>query len=136
MSWKGKDAYGNPVMLPPDPSVADQMDRTRTIIYNLTPLALEYLQMRMGTSKAGDPKHLRVIEKLLKQEYWPKGYFTVVDWGEGSGGKPDIAVMKPRTENQGQGWERAEDARPGTTGITRRWSRSRSRWPRRRTEIS
>jgi hypothetical protein len=94
---KGKDAYGNPIMLPPDPSVADQMDRTKTIIYNLTPIALEYLQMRVGTSKAGDPKHLRVIEKLLKQEYWPKGYFTVVDWGEGRGGKPDIAVMKPRT---------------------------------------
>jgi hypothetical protein len=94
---KGKDVNGNPVMVPPDPSVADQMDRTKTIIYNLTPLALEYLQMRVGTSKAGDPKHLRVIEKLLKQEYWPKGYFTVVDWGEGRGGKPDIAVMKPRT---------------------------------------
>ena len=71
------------------------MERTKTIIYNLTPLALEYLQMRVGTSKAGDPKHLRVIEKLLKQEYWPMGYFTVVDWGEGSGGKPDIAVLKP-----------------------------------------
>jgi len=94
---KGKDAYGNPIMLPPDPAVADEMERTKTIMYNLTPLALEYLQMRVGPSKAGDPKHLRVIEKLLKQEYWPKGYFTVVDWGDGSGGKPDIAVMKPRT---------------------------------------
>ena len=93
---KGKDAYGNPIMLPPDPSVADEMERTKTIIYDLTPIALEYMQMRVGTSKAGDPKHLRVIEKLLKQEYWPKGYFTVVDWGEGRGGKPDIAVMKPR----------------------------------------
>jgi len=93
---KGKDAYGNPIMLPPDPSVADEMERTKTIIYNLTPIALEYMQMRVGTSKAGDPKHLRVIEKLLKQEYWPKGYFTVVDWGEGRGGEPDIAVMKPR----------------------------------------
>jgi hypothetical protein len=92
---KGKDAYGNPVMLPPDASVADEMERTKTIIYNLTPLALEYLQMRVGPSKAGDPKHLRVIEKLLKEEYWTMGYFTVVDWGEGSGGKPDIAVLKP-----------------------------------------
>jgi predicted transcriptional regulator len=92
---KGKDANGNPVMLPPDPSVADQMERTKTVIYNLTPRALEYLQMRVGSSKAGDPKHLRVIEKLLKQEYWTMGYFTVVDWGEGSGGKPDIAVLKP-----------------------------------------
>ena len=92
---KGKDVNGNPVMLPPDPSVADQMERTKTVIYNLTPLALEYLQMRVGSSKAGDPKHLRVIEKLLKQEYWTMGYFTVVDWGEGSGGKPDIAVLKP-----------------------------------------
>ena len=84
---KGKDAYGNPIMLPPDPSVADEMERTKTIIYNLTPRALEYLQMRVGPSKTGDPKHLRVIEKLLKQEYWPNGYFTVVDWGEGSGGE-------------------------------------------------
>ena len=92
---KGKDAYGNPIMLPPDPSVMDEMERTKTVIYNLTPLSLEYLQMRVGPSKAGDPKHLRVIEKLLKEEYWPMGYFCVVDWGEGSGGKPDIAVLKP-----------------------------------------
>jgi hypothetical protein len=55
---KGKDAYGNPVMLPPDPSVMDEMERTKTIIYNLTPLALEYLQMRVGPIEGGDPKHL------------------------------------------------------------------------------
>ena len=130
---KGKDAHGNPIMLPPDPSVADEMERTKTIIYDLTPLALEYLQMRVGTSKAGDPKHLRVIEKLLKQEYWPKGYFTMVDWGEGSGGKPDIAVMKPRTREikDRDGNELRSPTR--TTGTTRRRSRWRSRWPRRRT---
>ncbi|MGH9918491.1 MAG: winged-helix domain-containing protein, partial [Nitrososphaerales archaeon] len=84
-----------PIMLPPDPAVADEMERTKTIVYNLTPLALEYLQMRVEPSKMGDAKHARVVEKLLKQDYWPMGYFTVVDWGEGSGGKPDIAVLKP-----------------------------------------
>ena len=36
-----------------------------------------------------------MIEKLLKEEYWPMGYFCVVDWGEASGEKPDIAVLKP-----------------------------------------
>ena len=104
---KGKDAYGNPIMLPPDPSVADQMERTKTVIYNLTPLALEYLQMRVGTSKAGDPKHLRVIEKLLKQEYWTMGYFTVVDWGRGAAEsltsrclKPSVREVKDRDGNE------------------------------------
>ena len=115
---KGKDAYGNPIMLPPDPSVADEMERTKTMIYDLTPLALEYLQMRVGTSKAGDPKHLRVIEKLLKQEYWPKGYFTVVDWGEGSGGKPDIAVLKPRPrEIKDRDGNELRHARPVLLGL-------------------
>ena len=50
---KGKDVYGNPIMLPPDPSVADEMERTKTVIYNLTPLALEYLQMRVGPRRRG-----------------------------------------------------------------------------------
>ena len=71
---KGKDVYGNPIMVPPDPSVADEMERAKTVIYSLTPRALEWFKMRVGPSKAGDPKHLRVIEKLLKEEYWPMGY--------------------------------------------------------------
>jgi hypothetical protein len=51
--------------------------------------------MAVGPSKMGDPKHARVIEKLLKEEYWPLGYYCVVDWGETSGERPDIAVLKP-----------------------------------------
>jgi len=85
---KGKDSYGNPVMLPPDPSVMDEMERTKTIIYNLTPFALEYLQMKVGPSKAGDPKHLRRNRKAAEGGILAHGYFSVVDWGEGSGGKP------------------------------------------------
>ena len=38
---KGKDAYGNPIMVPPDPSVMDEMERAKTVIYSLTPRALE-----------------------------------------------------------------------------------------------
>ena len=38
---KGKDAYGNPIMVPPDPSVTDEMERAKTVIYSLTPRALE-----------------------------------------------------------------------------------------------
>jgi len=92
---KGKDAYGNPIMVPPDPSVKDEMERAKTVVYSLTPRALGLMEMKVGPSKAGDPKHLRVIEKLLKEEYWPMGYYCVVDWGEGSGGRPDIGVLKP-----------------------------------------
>jgi hypothetical protein len=51
--------------------------------------------MKVGPSKMGDPKHVRVIEKLLKEEYWPMGYYCVVDWGETSHERPDIAVLKP-----------------------------------------
>ena len=43
----------------------------------------------------GDPKHARMIEKLLKEEYWPLGYYCVVDWGETSKERPDIAVLMP-----------------------------------------
>ena len=51
--------------------------------------------MRVGPSKMGDLKHARVIEKLLKEEYWPMGYYCVVDWGESSAEMPDIAVLEP-----------------------------------------
>jgi len=37
----------------------------------------------------------RVIEKLLKEEYWPLGYYCVVEWGESNHKRPDIAVLKP-----------------------------------------
>ena len=74
---KGKDAYGNPIMVPPDPSVADEMERAKTVIYNLTPRALESFEMKFGPSKDGRPQALRVIEKLLKEEYWPMGYYCV-----------------------------------------------------------
>ena len=43
----------------------------------------------------GDVKHARVIEKLLKGEFWRNGYFCVVDWGDSSLEMPDIAVIKP-----------------------------------------
>ena len=43
----------------------------------------------------GDAKHVRVIEKLLKEEYWPMGYYCVVDRGETAHERPDIAVLKP-----------------------------------------
>ncbi len=93
----GKDAYGNPIMLPPDPKVADQMDRAKTIIYNLTPPALELFQVKVGPTRVGDPKHVRMIEKLLKEEYWPMGHYCIVDWGETGGERPDIAVLTPST---------------------------------------
>jgi predicted transcriptional regulator len=92
---KGKDAYGNPIMVPPNPSVADDMERAKTIIYSLTPRALESFEMKFGPSRTGDPKHIRVIEKLLKEEYWSNGYYCVVDWGESGEERPDIAVLKP-----------------------------------------
>ncbi|MGA2666379.1 MAG: hypothetical protein ABSF83_15695, partial [Nitrososphaerales archaeon] len=93
---KGRDVYGNPIMVPPDPSVRDEMERSKTTVYHLTPRALEWFQTRPGPSKAGDPKHVRVIEKLLKEEYWPMGCFCVVDWGETSHARPDVAVLLPR----------------------------------------
>jgi hypothetical protein len=74
---KGRDVYGNPIMVPPDPSVRDDMERAKTVVYQLTPRALEWFRMRTGPSKVGDPKHVRVIEKLLKEEYWPMGYCVV-----------------------------------------------------------
>ena len=101
---KGKDAYGNPIMVPPDPSVMDEMERAKTVVYSLTPSALDWFKMRVGPSKVGDPKHLRVIEKLLKEEYWPMGYYCVVDWGEASGERPDIAVLKPSVKRSRTSW--------------------------------
>src|SRR5271157_1759713 len=92
---KGKDGYGNPIMVPPNPAVADEMERTKTVVYSLTPRALESFEMKFGPSRTGDPKHIRVIEKLLKEEYWPMGYYCVVDWGESGEERPDIAVLKP-----------------------------------------
>ena len=92
---KGKDVFGNPIMLPPDPSIRDDMERAKTVVYSLTPRALDWFKMRVGPSKMGDPKHARVIEKLLKEEYWSLGYYCVVDWGETSVERPDIAVLKP-----------------------------------------
>jgi hypothetical protein len=92
---KGRDTYGNPIMVPPDPSVADDMERTKTVIYNLTPRALESFAMKFGPTRTGDPKHVRVIEKLLKEEYWPMGSYCVVDWGESGEERPDIAVLTP-----------------------------------------
>jgi hypothetical protein len=92
---KGKDEFGNPVRVPPDPSNMDDVERSRTVVYSLTPRALDLFRMRVGPSKMGDPKHARVIEKLLKQEFWPPGFFTAVDWGDTSLEMPDIAVLMP-----------------------------------------
>jgi len=92
---KGKDRFGNAIMVPPDPAVADDMERTKTVIYSLTPRALETFEMKFGPTRTGDPKHIRVIEKLLKEEYWPMGSYCVVDWGESGEERPDIAVLTP-----------------------------------------
>jgi hypothetical protein len=92
---KGKDVYGNPIMVPPSPENRDEMERARSLVYSLTPRALEWFQIRVGRAKMGDPKHVRVIEKLLKEEYWPMGYYCVVDDGETAHERPDIAVLKP-----------------------------------------
>jgi predicted transcriptional regulator len=94
---KGKDVYGNPIMVPPNPGNRDEMDRARTIIYSLTARALEWFEVGPGPAKMGDAKHVRVIEKLLKEEYWPMGYYCVVDRGETAHERPDIAVLKPAT---------------------------------------
>jgi DNA helicase HerA-like ATPase len=93
---KGKDVYGNAIWVPPDPSVRDDVERSKTVIYHLTPDALDWFQTRPGPSKVGDPKHVRVMEKLLKEQFWPMGYFCVVDWGEKGHERPDIAVLQPR----------------------------------------
>jgi hypothetical protein len=74
----------------------DDMQRATTIVYSLTPRALEWFRMRVGPSKMGDVKHARMIEKLLKEQYWPMGYYCIVDWGESSAEMPDIAVLEPR----------------------------------------
>ena len=92
---KGKDVYGNHLMVPPNPGNRDEMDRARTILYSLTARALEWFQIRIGRAKMGDQKHVRVMEKLLKEEYWPMGYYCVVDQGETALERPDIAVLKP-----------------------------------------
>jgi hypothetical protein len=92
---KGKDEFENPIRVPPDPSNMDDVERSRTVVYSLTPRALEVFRMRVGPTKMGDPKHARVIEKLLKQGFWPSGFFTSVDWGDSSLEMPDIAVLKP-----------------------------------------
>ena len=93
---KGKDVYGNAIMVPPDPAVMDDVERSKTVIYHLTPDALDWFQTKPGPSKVGDPKHVRVIEKLLKEEFWTMGYFCVVDWGEKHHETPDIAVLQPK----------------------------------------
>ena len=54
-------------------------------------------QIKFGPTRAGDPKHVRMIEKLLKEEYWPMGHYCVVDWGDTGGERPDIAVLMPST---------------------------------------
>jgi len=92
---KGRDVYGNAIMVPPSPDNRDEMDRARTIIYSLTARALEWFKVRVGRAKMGDAKHVRVIEKLLKEEYWWMGYYCVVDDGETAQERPDIAVLKP-----------------------------------------
>jgi TraM recognition site of TraD and TraG/Helicase HerA, central domain len=92
---KGKDEFENPIRVPPDPSNMDDMERAKTVVYSLTLRALDLFKMRVGPSKMGDPKHARVIEKLLKEEYWPLGNYCVVDWGQTSKEMPDIAVLKP-----------------------------------------
>jgi len=92
---KGKDEFGNPIWVPPDPAIMDDMQRATTVVYALTPRALEWFRMRVGPSKMGDVRHARVIEKLLKEQYWPMGYYCIVDWGESSAEMPDIAVLEP-----------------------------------------
>jgi len=96
---KGKDEFGNPIRVTPDPSNMDDVERSRTVVYTLTPRALDVFRMRVGPSKMGDVKHARVIEKLLKGEFWLNGYFCVVDWGDSSLEMPDIAVIEaaPKT---------------------------------------
>jgi hypothetical protein len=95
---KGKDTYGNPIMVPVDMSVVDEKERARITVYRLTPSALEVFQMRFGPKRAGGPEHMRVVEKLLKERYWLLGYWCVVDWGDKPGvERPDIAVVKPQT---------------------------------------
>lgn len=36
-----------------------------------------------------------MIEKLLKEQYWPMGYYCIVDWGESSEEMPDIGILEP-----------------------------------------
>jgi hypothetical protein len=92
---KGKDEFGNPLRVTPDPSNMDDMERSRTVVYTLAPRALDVFRIRVGPSKMGDVKHARVIEKLLKGEFWRNGYFCVVDWGDSSLEMPDITVIEP-----------------------------------------
>jgi len=92
---EGKDSFGNPIWIHLNSSAKDKIDRAKTVTYALTPRALEWFQIRPGPSKVGDPKHVRMIEKLLKEDYWPSGYYCAVDWGETSSERPDIAVFVP-----------------------------------------
>ena len=92
---EGKDSFGNPIWIHLNSSAKDKIDRAKTVTYALTPRALEWFQIRPGPSKVGDPKHVRMIEKLLKEDYWPSGYYCAVDWGETSSERPDIAVLVP-----------------------------------------
>ena len=93
---EGKDSFGNPIWVAlGDSADKDKIDRAKTVIYSLTPRALEWFRLRPGPSKVGDVKHVRIIEKLLKEEYWLQGYYCVVDWGETSKERPDIAVLMP-----------------------------------------
>ena len=47
---KGRDVYGNPIMVPADQAVMDDVERSKTVIYHLTPQALESFQTRPGPS--------------------------------------------------------------------------------------
>ena len=42
---KGKDEFGNPIRVTPDPSNMDDMERSRTIVYSLTPRALDVFRI-------------------------------------------------------------------------------------------
>jgi hypothetical protein len=93
---KGRDDYGNQILVTPDPSKKDEMERARTVTYSLATPAKEFFLSRVGSSRAGNPVHLRVIRKLLEEKYWPGGYWCEVDWGEKGGKSPDIAVFRPK----------------------------------------
>ena len=95
--YKGRDDFGNAIYADPDHAKKDEMERARTSVYSLTNEGKTLFLQKVGSSRVGNPVHLRAIMKLLEERYWPMGSHCVVDFGKEAGEKPDIAVFHPAT---------------------------------------
>ncbi|MDV3293935.1 MAG: type IV secretion system DNA-binding domain-containing protein [Nitrososphaerales archaeon] len=97
----GLTEWREPVM-----SVQDEVDRAKTLKYELTPLAKEkfFARPRIISPRAGGPIHLRVMEHYI-EKYRKKFCWVTADYGERHSKLPDLMVFKPlelRPEAEGR----------------------------------